>query len=169
MTHRESKGLSIAIGRPAILRGASPSAIHDLLLHGEVPMRTVLAALVVLGLSGGAAAKEAANVAAMPLDFTWAGTKACSSVSPAFTVSNVPAGTKWLSFKMVDLNVPSFQHGGGTVAFAGEGKVPQGAFAYRGPCPPAGSHDYEWTVLALDEKRETVLGRGKAVKAFPPK
>jgi hypothetical protein len=41
---------------------------------------------------------------------------------------------------MTDLNVPSFHHGGGTVAYSGQAAVPCGAFSsgFTGPSPPPG-------------------------------
>jgi len=69
---------------------------------------------------------------------------------------------------MTDLDVPSFTHGGGTVKYTGSGSIPAGAFSYTGPCPPS-PHDYEFEVTAINAAGDTVLGRGKAVKSFPPK
>ncbi len=96
----------------------------------------------------------------------------CSSVAPAFTFARVPAGTAKLSFRMVDLNLPSFQHGGGEAAFSGRTSFGQGeAFggmfsSYRGPCPPpTATHRYEWTVQALDAGGK-VLGTAKTVLPF---
>jgi hypothetical protein len=40
---------------------------------------------------------------------------------------SVPQGTARLQFAMTDLNVPSFHHGGGTVAYSGQMAVPCGA------------------------------------------
>ncbi len=112
-------------------------------------------------------APEAANVAAIEVDFSWAGTSSCfDSISPPFTVGNVPADTAELEFKMVDLNVPTYSHGGGTVAYDGQGSIPAGAFRYTGPCPP-GTHIYQWTVTAK-EASGAVIGRGQAQKSFPP-
>ena len=38
------------------------------------------------------------------VSFTWTGTAACSSTPPAFTVTNIPRGTKRLDFHLVDLD-----------------------------------------------------------------
>jgi phosphatidylethanolamine-binding protein (PEBP) family uncharacterized protein len=102
----------------------------------------------------------------------WGSGSGCSSVSPAFTMSRVPHGTTKLSFKMVDLNLPSFPHGGGETAFSGKTTFGQGeAFggmfsSYRGPCPPpTATHRYEWTVQALDAGGK-VLGTAKTVIPF---
>jgi hypothetical protein len=114
-------------------------------------------------------AKVAPDAAKLGVDFSWQGTTACSGKSPAFTVSNVPAGTKRLEFNMVDKNVPTYEHGGGSVDFTGSGSIPAGAFTYVGPCPPSGSHDYEWTVNAYDSAGATIIGVGQATAAFPPR
>ena len=53
---------------------------------------------------------------------------------------------------MTDLNVPSFHHGGGTVAYSGQTAVPCGAFSsgFTGPSPPPGQvHTYQFSIKAL--------------------
>jgi len=108
-----------------------------------------------------------APAAAFTASFSWAGIPACQSVSPAFVLRDVPAGTKRLRFMMTDLDVPSFHHGGSTVPYAG-GAVPRGAIRYTGPCPPAGQrHRYRWTVEALDAAGK-VLAITTATAPFPP-
>lgn len=103
----------------------------------------------------------------LSVHFSWAGIQACGSISPAFTLGNVPAGTKSLSFMMTDINVPTFHHGGSTIPYKGNA-VRQGAITYTGPCPPSGqSHLYRWTVQALDAGGK-VLGSGTAEAKFPP-
>ncbi|MDV7338008.1 hypothetical protein RYZ26_00275 [Terasakiella sp. A23] len=121
-----------------------------------------------LTLSACQTAKMAENAATLDVAFNWQNTKACSGVSPAFQIGNIPAGTETLSFRMTDLNKLSFNHGGGTVKYSGSGDIAQGAFGYTGPCPPSGQHNYRWTVQALDKSGELILGEGKATKAFPP-
>lgn len=51
---------------------------------------------------------------------TWDGIATCSgqpvsSPSPGFSITGVPAGTVELEFRMVDLDAPRFNHGGGKV------------------------------------------------------
>jgi phosphatidylethanolamine-binding protein (PEBP) family uncharacterized protein len=105
---------------------------------------------------------------AMSVRFSWAGYQACSTNSPAFNVSDVPKGTARLAFKMVDKNVPSYPHGGGTVAYDGGREIPAGAFSFKGPCPPSGQrHTYEWTIRALD-KGGKIVGSAIATAKFPP-
>lgn len=113
--------------------------------------------------------QASANVVPLNVDFSWEGTSACGSRSPAFTVANVPPGTDVLSFRMVDLDVPGFSHGGGQVAYKGSPEIRAGEFSYTGPCPPSGSHRYEWTVRAIDEPSGAVLGEGAVMKRFPPR
>jgi len=105
---------------------------------------------------------------AMSVKFSWAGYQACSSSSHAFNVSDVPTGTTRLAFKMVDKNVPSYRHGGGTVSYDGPREISAGAFSYKGPCPPSGQQQmHEWTVRALD-KNGKLLGSAIATAIFPP-
>ncbi len=97
----------------------------------------------------------------------------CSSVAPAFALAKVPPKTAKLVFKMVDLDMPSFPHGGGESVFAGKTSLAQGeAFkagmfaSYQGPCPPRGTkHRYEWTVNAVDADGK-VLATAKSVVPF---
>jgi phosphatidylethanolamine-binding protein (PEBP) family uncharacterized protein len=103
---------------------------------------------------------------AMDVKFEWGPTKDCFDPnSPPFEVSDVPTGTKTLSFRMIDLQVPDYPHGGGAVAYAGSGSIPYGAFEYKGPCPPS-PHTYEFTVKALDASGG-VLATATAQRRFP--
>jgi phosphatidylethanolamine-binding protein (PEBP) family uncharacterized protein len=99
--------------------------------------------------------------------FSWAGIPACEKISPAFELSGVPAGTKQLRFTMQDLDVPTFHHGGSTIAYQGDA-VRKGAIRYIGPCPPRGErHRYRWTIEALDAAGK-VMGTATAMAPFPP-
>jgi phosphatidylethanolamine-binding protein (PEBP) family uncharacterized protein len=101
---------------------------------------------------------------------SWDGIKACSgqpisSPSPAFSVSGVPAGSVELEFRMVDLDAPRFNHGGGKVRYTGQARIAPGAFQFIGPCPPQ-VHRYEWTVTAHDAGGKS-LGSARAIKNYP--
>ena len=62
--------------------------------------------------------------------------------------------------------ITDFDHGGGEVEYKGSGKIAENALdGYVGPCPPA-VHRYQITVQALNDKKELVLGRGKAVRKW---
>ena len=39
-------------------------------------------------------------------------------------------------FKLVDLDVKSYNHGGGWVEYKGQSTIEPGAFKYKSPCPP---------------------------------
>ncbi|MGH6906995.1 MAG: hypothetical protein ACREDX_03960 [Aestuariivirga sp.] len=80
-------------------------------------------------------------------------------------MSGVPQGTAKLKFSLRDLNV-TYNHGGGTVPYSGGGAVRAGAFKYKSPCPPDGSHNYQWTITALDGKGKT-LGKTTVTKRYP--
>ena len=106
---------------------------------------------------------------AMSLSFSWTGVARCSSSPPAFTLSDVPPGTSRLAFNMVDLNVPSYPHGGGTISYQGGNQIAAGSFSYKGPCPPEHQrHNYRWTVKALDAGGKT-LATTSAASPFPPR
>jgi phosphatidylethanolamine-binding protein (PEBP) family uncharacterized protein len=101
---------------------------------------------------------------------TWEGITACtgqpvSSPSPAFSVSGAPEGTAELEFRMVDLDAPRFNHGGGKVRYAGQPRIAPGAFQFIGPCPPQ-THRYEWTVTARDAAGKA-LRVTRATKSYP--
>ncbi len=85
----------------------------------------------------------------------------------------VPKGTTKLDIRMVDLNVPSFPHGGAEIAYTGQSTLECGDVAraslgvYRGPSPPPGEiHVYEWTINALDASGK-ILGRSKTQLRYP--
>jgi phosphatidylethanolamine-binding protein (PEBP) family uncharacterized protein len=123
---------------------------------------TWLSAIVLIGVVALPARAET-----FALKFSWAGIAACQATSPAFELSDVPPGTKRVRFSMTDLDVPSFKHGGSTIAYESNA-VKRGAITYVGPCPPAGQrHQYRWTVDALDPLGK-VLGSASATAAFPP-
>jgi len=107
-----------------------------------------------------------AAASAMGLAFAWGPTQKCfDPKSPPMTVSAVPSGAKKLRVHMTDLDAPDYPHGGGTVAYNGNGKLAYGAFHYRGPCPPS-PHTYRMTVEALDGSGK-VLATATARKRFP--
>src|SRR5690606_1164609 len=84
----------------------------------------------------------AAPASAFEIGFDWSGLKNCKSgnpstvASPQFALKDVPEGTKFIKFRLVDRDVPGFNHGGGVVAWTGEKTVAAGAFKYKQPCPP---------------------------------
>jgi hypothetical protein len=129
-------------------------------------MRSQIRVVMIGALIGAAALPSTAS--AMGLSFSWSGTTACGSSPPAFTLSGVPKGTSQLAFNMVDLNLPSFQHGGGSIAYHGNNRIPGGSFSFTGPCPPSGQHTYQWTVKALDANGK-VLATASASRPFPPR
>lgn len=99
--------------------------------------------------------------------FSWSGIPDCSNTSPAFSLNDVPAGTAKLRFQMIDLDKPSFKHGGSTIKYSGT-TIARGAVSYIGPCPPPGEkHRYRWSVEALDAG-DKVLGTTSVVATFPP-
>ncbi len=110
---------------------------------------------------------------AFEISFTWDGLKSCTSgnpntvANPRFMLKDVPEGTKFIRFKLVDTNVPEFNHGGGVVAYSGQTVIEPGAFKYKSPCPPNGAHAYEWTATAQSKKSGGKLGIAKAARKYP--
>lgn len=115
----------------------------------------------------------AAPASAFEIAFTWDGLKSCTSgnpntvANPRFVLKDVPEGTKFIRFKLVDTNVRDFDHGGGVVAYSGQDAIEPGAFKYKSPCPPNGSHKYEWTATAQSKKSGGKLGTAKAARMYP--
>ncbi len=109
---------------------------------------------------------------AFSLSFTWGNLKLCNTgrpnrvPNPDFKLSGVPDGTLKIKFKMVDRNVPGYNHGGGSVKYKGQNTIAPGAFKYKSPCPPGGSHTYEWTATAIG-KGGKKLGTAKSSKRYP--
>jgi phosphatidylethanolamine-binding protein (PEBP) family uncharacterized protein len=56
-----------------------------------------------------------AEQAKLQINFSWAQTERCTTVSPEIHVSSVPEGTKKFEVALQDLDVPTYRHGGGTV------------------------------------------------------
>ena len=128
------------------------------MLTARISSRTIA-----LGLAALALGLSASSAFAFSASFQW-----CSG-SPGFELRDVPAGTAKLQFAMTDLNVPSFHHGGGTVAYGGQGTVPCGAFSsgFTGPSPPSGQvHTYAFTIKALGADG-AVLATTTARRKFP--
>lgn len=117
---------------------------------------------------GCVSAKVSPNAVELGVKFSWTKASKCSSTSPKIYVSNIPAGTKFFQVKLKDFDAPNWNHGGGKVANNASGVIKAGALknGYNGPCPPGGSHRYEFTVKAID-KEGVIIGIGKAMKKFP--
>ena len=119
-------------------------------------------------LAGCQTVQVAKDAAVLDVSFQWSGKSGCSSTSPAMTVDNVPAGTQFLDIKLTDLDKPGYNHGGGIISYNGR-NIPEGVLRerYTGPCPPMGSHTYEFTVMALDSDKSVAIGKGSAKKKYP--
>lgn len=104
-----------------------------------------------------------ANAADFGISYKW-----CSG-SPDVQLSNVPKGTTQIEFRMVDLFVPAFNHGGGKVQYTNQKAIKCGEFTstYTGPSPPPPQiHEYELTAVAKD-KDGTALATAKFKRKFP--
>lgn len=109
------------------------------------------------------------------LSFEWGDIPLCTTgnpnrvPNPRFVLSNVPEHTKFISFELTDLDVPNYNHGGGKIEYTGSNVIEPGAFKYKSPCPPSGSHRYEWTAKAKESDSffSNSIGTAKAVKQYP--
>lgn len=145
------------------------SPVAEAALERAFPMKLLpgtFLTLAAFGLSGGGAP-------AFEIDFDWGDIPLCTSgypnivPNPRFVLRNVPPGTRYILFRMQDLNVPQYDHGGGIVPYEGQTVIEPGAFTYKSPCPPNGRHIYEWTAWALESEEGGVLGVAKARRAYP--
>ncbi|MBC2737194.1 MAG: phospholipid-binding protein [Desulfobacteraceae bacterium] len=127
-----------------------------------------LVAGAALLLFGCATAQVSPDAVELSVDFAWQASDRCSSQSPVIRVKNIPAATKTLQIKLKDRDVPTWNHGGGTVAYDGSDVIPAGALqdGYNGPCPPSGSHRYQFTVKAIDAAG-VIVGTGQQTRNFP--
>jgi hypothetical protein len=102
------------------------------------------------------------------IEFDWGDIPLCTNgnpnrvPNPRFTLKSVPVGIKFIEFKLTDEDVPSYNHGGGTIPYDGKNVIEPGAFTYKSPCPPSGSHTYRWTAFA---KESDGLFSGSIAKA----
>lgn len=109
---------------------------------------------------------------AFSFTFSWGDIPLCTTgrpgsvPNPEFRLRSVPQGAARIEFRMVDLNVPDYRHGGGCVDYAGQNTIAPGAFRYKSPCPPSGSHTYQWTATVKDSSGGT-LATATANKAYP--
>lgn len=105
-----------------------------------------------------------ADAFAFSMSFRW-----CGLGSPVFSLNGVPKGTTTLQFHMIDLQVPNYNHRGGTVAYKGQSMVACGALTnYSPPSPPSGSHSYQITVTAFGTGNSN-LGTASFTREFPEK
>ena len=127
-------------------------------------MKYLLSAILACGLAAPAAAE-------FKIAFDWGNIPACNTGkpnrvgSPAFKLSGVPEGTTQIEFKLVDLDVPNYKHGGGKVKVGQNGTLPFGVFKYKSPCPPGEVHTYEWQAVAKAGRK--VVATATARRKYP--
>lgn len=86
--------------------------------------------------------------------------------NPEFTLIGLPEGTTSVQFRMQDLDVPGYNHGGSKkLKIAEDGRVPAGTFKYKSPCPPNGVHTYEWSAKARNGRN--ILATATAARKYP--
>lgn len=126
------------------------------------------AAIVAAGL----ASMAPARAAGFTFTFDWGDIPLCTTgypntvPNPTFVLTAVPAGTRTIEFRLKDLDVPSYNHGGGTVTWRGNSTITPGIFTYRSPCPPHGLHTYQWRATARDAAGRT-LATATATRPYP--
>jgi phosphatidylethanolamine-binding protein (PEBP) family uncharacterized protein len=128
-------------------------------------MRRARVATLVAVLTGACATVDSSTPPRMGVDFGFAAKHKCQGVSPEIRLTGVPAGVSKYDVRMVDLDVPSFNHWNETLPATGS-VIREGAGkAYYGPCPPSGTHRYQIAVTARDGKNQRVAYGEKTVVA----
>lgn len=111
-----------------------------------------------------------ANNELIPAKYTCVG----SNINPALVITNIPNGTKSLALIVDDPDAPNgiFDHwimwNIPVIAVIDENSAPgiqgkngKGENKYIGPCPPSGTHHYNFKVYALDTKLDLPVGSDK--------
>jgi phosphatidylethanolamine-binding protein (PEBP) family uncharacterized protein len=156
--------LQPAPGNEGTVGAASDMHIPNLtlLVNSHMTRSRALAYLATLIITGTTCLPNPAL--AMSASFTW-----CSG-TPSFRLGGVPKGTVKLEFLMMDLQAPSYSHGGGTLAYKGQSSIPCDGLSgggYQGPSPPPGQvHTYRWFIKAFDASGK-LLGETTAERKFP--
>jgi phosphatidylethanolamine-binding protein (PEBP) family uncharacterized protein len=129
--------------------------------------------LLHVALIAGSVLATSLPAAAFEINFTWDGLKSCTNgrpntvQNPAFALKDVPEGTKFIEFRLKDLDAASYNHGGGKVAYTGQSEIASGAFKYKSPCPPNGVHKYQWTATARSKKSGGKIATTKRMRPYP--
>lgn len=131
-------------------------------------MKRILLTAALSVLATGAFAQE------FTVGFSWDGLALCTSGrpnvvgNPVFELSDVPSGTKWLYFALTDFDARGYNHGGGWIEYDGGPTTEADVFEYKSPCPPNGTHTYEWRVTASGAKSLTnPLGVAASTLSYP--
>lgn len=111
-----------------------------------------------------------ANNELIPAKYTCVG----SNINPALVITDIPYGTKSLALIVDDPDAPNgtFDHwimwNIPPIAVIDENSAPgiqgrngKGENKYMGPCPPSGTHHYNFKVYALDTKLNLPAGSNK--------
>ena len=124
------------------------------------------------GTGGGATTAPASTISVRSSAFQAGGAiprkYSCSGaqVSPPLSWSGVPSGTQKLALVVDDPDAGGFVHwvlvgiDPATTSIA-EGQVPPGAVEispYKGPCPPSGTHHYQFTLYAVPGSLQVAQG-----------
>lgn len=131
--------------------------------------RAFCSALILIGAGSFASAAQADDFS---FTFEWGDISLCTTgypnrvENPIFTLSNVPEGTTEIRFSLTDNDAPNYNHGGGSADYTGDNVIQPGAFKYQSPCPPNGSHTYEWSARARNADGDT-LARARSSKKYP--
>lgn len=130
-------------------------------------LKLSIALVCALTIAGCKTIPVAENVTKLEVQVAWTAKSGCSRMSPPITIKGIPPNTKFIEVLMVDLDLTTFNHGGGEVEYKGQSSIDEGALKYfNGPCPPT-PHRYQFTVKAINADKSAVVGVGEVVKRYP--
>ena len=128
-------------------------------------MRRAAAVAMLALLATACASVDTSKLPRMGVDYGFAAKHKCQGVSPEIRLTGVPPGVSKYDVRMVDLDVPTFNHWNETLPAAGAVIRESAGKAYYGPCPPSGTHRYQIAVTARDGKNQPVAYGEKTVVA----
>lgn len=112
--------------------------------------------------------KRAEEVSDMGVSFKWNPPKT-QYQNPEIHLTGIPEATHRFLVKLVDLDLKTYNHGGGYYLHNGFSVIPPGELDgdYQGPSPPPGIvHQYQITVKALNAD-DVVIGEGRYTRQYP--
>lgn len=128
-------------------------------------MRRAGGVVMLAALAAGCGSVDTSKLPRMGVDFGFGAKHKCQGVSPEIRLSGVPPGVKQYDVRMVDLDVPTFNHWNETLTATGPVIREGTGKAYYGPCPPGGTHRYQIAITARDGQNRPVAFGDKTVVA----
>jgi hypothetical protein len=129
----------------------------------KIRAEIVLICAAIFLMAGYQAMAQSTDIVKLGVNFKFDPDEECGDLeSPPIDVSNIPPGTKWVKFDLIDTDNGN-DHGNAILPYEGSGHFPKDAFTkggnYYGPCSAV--NVYKLSVEALDASKNLVLGKGE--------